>query len=134
MKARLLREAKSTVNTVAVQAINELRYRGWLRDEGSLLKGADLRFANLTGAYLAGANFEGTKLRGARLVGADLTDARFNEQTILPDSNWLGKDANGNSIFDKFWIPDTDMTRYTNPNHPDFWQPDTNSEQSSEES
>jgi len=26
--------------------------------------------------------------------------------------------------FDKYWTPETDMTRYTNPEHPDFWQPE----------
>ena len=43
---------------------------------------------------------------------------------MLPDAEYIGDDDDGNSIFDKYWTPDTDMTRYTNPEHPDFWEPD----------
>jgi len=31
------------------------------------------------------------------------------------------------------WTPDTDMTRYTDPNHPDFWQPDWVKDQDADE-
>jgi hypothetical protein len=30
----------------------------------------------------------------------------------------------GRPVYDKYWTSDTDMSRYTDPNHPDFWQPD----------
>jgi hypothetical protein len=54
------------------------------------------------------------------LRGADLTYAQFDENTILPDAEFVVD----NKSFDKHWTPQTDMTRYTNPDHPDFWQPE----------
>ena len=36
----------------------------------------------------------------------------------------MGRDAEGKAIYDKHWTPETDMTRYTNPDHPDFWEPE----------
>lgn len=42
LKARLLRDARSDVNDVAVQATHEIREHGWLEDEGGLLKGTNL--------------------------------------------------------------------------------------------
>jgi hypothetical protein len=59
---------------------------------------------------LIGADLRGTNFKAANLTGAILRNAQFSNKTILPD--------------DKKWTPETDMTRYTNPNHPDFWQPD----------
>ena len=163
LKARLVREAKSNVNTVAVQAINELRDKGWLSGEDSLLIDAKMWNANLTGADLSSANLKnihlgGAKLRNtklwmanlqdailagadlqnanllyvnlsgailmnANLIGVDLRFAHFDKKTILPDAKFKGKDDKGNQIYDKYWTPETDMTRYTDPNHPDFWQP-----------
>ena len=48
---------------------------------------------------------------------------------MLPDAQWLQdekgnfvEDENGAFIYDKYWTPETDMTRYTNPQHPDFWE------------
>lgn len=69
------------------------------------LQGADLRGANLEWANLAGADLE-----GAYLQAADLWNTRFDETTILP---------NGSK-----WTPDTDMARFTDADHPDFWRPD----------
>ncbi len=65
---------------------------------------------NLREARLGGANLEGAKLWGANLQGADLEDVKFNERTILPDKS--------------IWAPGTDMSRFTDPNHPDFWRSD----------
>ncbi len=89
----------------------------WLRDanlEGADLSVADLRGASLRGADLEGANLSVADLRGANLYrtnlqGAELTDAVFDDTTTLPD--------------DSNWTPDTDMTRFTDPEHPDFWDP-----------
>lgn len=66
------------------------------------LTDADLRSANLTDAYLGSADLTDADLRNAFLTGAN-----FTEETILPDG------AN--------WTPDTDMARFTDPEHPDFW-------------
>ncbi|MEL7433487.1 MAG: pentapeptide repeat-containing protein, partial [Chloroflexota bacterium] len=65
-----------------------------------------LENANLSNTLLWNVN-----LSNANLKNADLTDAIFDE-TILPDKT--------------VWTPDTDMTRFTNPEHPDFWSPEDN--------
>jgi uncharacterized protein YjbI with pentapeptide repeats len=83
-----------------------------------------LRDTNFARANLKGANLRGARMMNANLTGANLSGTRFDETTILPDAIWLRFDTDRNPIFDKYWTPETDMTRYTNPNHPDFWQPD----------
>jgi len=81
----------------------------------AILTKANLEFAYLgdavlVGANLTGANLVGASLEGGDLVGAVLVNAKFNEETYLPDETK--------------WTPETDMTRYTDPDHPDFWQPE----------
>jgi hypothetical protein len=85
------------------------------------LEGAGLFLANLQRAYLRKANLEGANLEGANLVGANLVganlieanlqrvvlyDATVSKDTILPDGTK--------------WTRGTDMTRFTDPRHPDF--------------
>jgi hypothetical protein len=98
--------------------------------DGAYLFGAHLEGAHLTGAHLEGAhlfraqlddaNLTGAQLDGANLCEANLQNAQFgiddfglkttfNEKTILPDYT--------------MWTPETDMTRFNDPNHPDFWKP-----------
>ena len=84
------------------------------------LRGANLCVANLFRASLYGADLRGANLSGAdlreailceaNLFGADLSEVRFSQKTILPDGTK--------------WMPDTDMARFTDPKHPDFWFPD----------
>ena len=66
------------------------------------------------GAKLYRVNFESTDLVETRLQGADMRNANMKHanlwNAILPDSTR--------------WTAETDMTRYTDPNHPNFWQPD----------
>jgi len=99
------------------------------------LKQADLLAADLYQAYLYRSNLEGANLIGANLKRADLREAKlrgaiidssteFDSLTALPDATRIGTGVNGEPIYDIFWTPDTDMFRYTDPNHPDFWQPD----------
>jgi uncharacterized protein YjbI with pentapeptide repeats len=83
-----------------------------------------LRDTNFAEAHLNSANLRGAAMMNANLTGANLSGTRFDETTILPDAIWLRFDTDRNPIFDKYWTPETDMTRYTNPNHLDFWQPD----------
>lgn len=223
LQENLLREARSLNNTVAVQAINELRNRNWLAGETGVLQGsnleranlesvdfadtnlseaelsytnlqdarltfanlnqaklyeanlysanlgyaelqeahlskanlqeadliganlksanmmqvdlrkADLEYANLQnvilahsnleGAYLEESNLEGAILVNAYLKGADLSGTVFSTATALPDAEYSNRDNKGNMLFDKYWTSETDMSRYTNPEHPDFWQP-----------
>jgi hypothetical protein len=79
------------------------------------LQGVLLAWANLKGAYLEEADLQGAILVGADLQKANLREANlqrteFNKGTTLPDGTK--------------WTPDTDMARFTDPEHPDFWRPD----------
>ncbi len=126
-KDRLTRELRSEINDVARRAAEELRGLGWLTD-GTLsgarlhsanLQGADLREANLQRADLYAANLQGADLRGAvlrkaylglaNLRGAYLSRAKFDEDTVLPDGTR--------------WTHDSDLVRFVDANHPDFWVP-----------
>ena len=84
LKRRLVREAGSHANDIAISAIDQLREEGWLTGDNGLLKGVDLSGANLENADLRGANLGWTNLkdadlRSAKLIGTDLrdTDLRF---------------------------------------------------------
>jgi uncharacterized protein YjbI with pentapeptide repeats len=85
------------------------------------LQQADFYNANLKSSYLGHANLEQADFEKANLQQAFLQDAylynarnlnsaRFDTTVILPDK--------------QYWTPNIDMTRYTDPNHPDFWQPE----------
>ena len=79
------------------------------------LKGADLQnsfvtLSNLQNTNLENTNLENVDFRWSYLRNADLTNATFNTETRLPDET--------------NWTTDTDMGRFTDPNHPDFWEPD----------
>lgn len=92
---------------------------------GAKLNTARLTHVNMRDTNLAEAELRGAVLRGARMIrtnlrGADLTYAEFDENTILPDAEFVLDSKR----FTNHWTPQTDMTRYTNPDHPDFWQPE----------
>lgn len=155
-KQRLIRQMGSKENGLALQAVEELRVMGALKD-GSLrgmnfeeadlhsaqmgrvdmrqakmdfskLQKAVLFFADLENADMSGVQMEGTvltfanlrstnlvaaDLRGALLMGADLTNAkldqaRFDENTQLPDQS--------------NWHKGVDMTRFTDQNHEEYWR------------
>ena len=79
------------------------------------LQGANLGFANLQGANLELADLKGANLRQANLEGASLESAKLkgielSRYTTLPDGTK--------------WTPDTNMARFTDPDHPDFWWPE----------
>lgn len=88
--------------------------------EGACLKHTNFREAmldetNMRNTYLFGAKLFETYLTDADLTGAemcyaDIDTAKFRESTILPDGNR--------------WAKDTDMERFTNPSHPQFWRSD----------
>jgi hypothetical protein len=84
------------------------------------LRHAKLTRANLHNVYFKSADLQSACLRGADLRGANLNDANLidahfddetllNIETILPDNT--------------YWEEGTDISRYTNPKHPYFWQP-----------
>lgn len=92
--------------------------------QGASLRKAHLRDANFAKALLEKADLRGALMINANLVGADLSNAYFNEHTILPDAEFVQFGEDGHALFDKYWTPATDMTRYTDPYHPNFWQPE----------
>lgn len=77
--------------------------------ENTGLKHADMQRAILSAAYLQGAN-----MSNANLHEVKFDDADFDEDTTLPDNTE--------------WQSHTDVTRFTNPHHPDFWRPDPKDE------
>ena len=72
--------------------------------QDSSLANADLAFSTIVGC-----NLRKTNLAGVNLKNAVLLDCQFDEGTILPDET--------------YWTPNANMKWYTDPEHPDFWQP-----------
>lgn len=82
------------------------------------LQDASLRDAQLQNANLNRADLKGARLIGAKLHGANLTDANleaaymsiaeYDHKTCLPDG--------------RFWTKDTQMDRFTDSSHPEFWR------------
>ena len=98
-KIELINKLRSPDNKRTLQAIEELRIRGWLTD-GTLhgialcniqLKGADLMQADLVGIDFHQASMEWSDLRNANLKSAKLTRAKLSganlSQTILDYAN-----------------------------------------------
>ena len=131
---------QSNLQGVNLQGANLTGVSFFLAD----LRGADLRDANLEGANFAGANLDAVNFAGANLRNALIqTDATksnfywmssvqantpqlpptvFSYETILPNAfNAVGHPQN--PVYNFRWTDETDMSRYTNPEHPDFWQP-----------
>ncbi len=94
--------------------------------QAAKLNGADVRGANLfeaklyrvgfRDAKLTDANLSGAHCEGAHFVNADLEGVNFegvfmDEFTVLPDG------CN--------WTADTDLKRFTDDSHPQFWRPTT---------
>jgi Pentapeptide repeats (8 copies) len=126
-------------NAILIQAnLTEANLRRALLQNAHLddahLHEADLRLANLSNAGLLRANLSmaklnhaalnGANLHNACLCGADLSEATFSVMTVLPDAKSAGYDAEGKPLFTKYWTPNTDIRRYTDENHADFWRPD----------
>lgn len=116
------------------------------------LKGASLDIANFDGAYLVGANLEGASLMladfgganlavatldGANLLNANLKNANLQRAELkgaslhranLEGAYLVEANLDGASLL-KATLPDgtqqtpeTDMSRFTDPEHLDFWQ------------
>lgn len=69
---------------------------------------ANLRGAQLDHADLTGAHLEGAHLDRANLSNAILINALLDELTTLPDG--------------MKWSAETDLARFTDPKHPNFWR------------
>ena len=70
---QLIRKFRNPDNKLVLQAIEELRARGWL-DDGSLRQ-SELRCVHLQGADLCAADLQGVNLRQANLQEANLSMA-----------------------------------------------------------
>jgi hypothetical protein len=97
-------------NVLALQCL------GFLNLEDSSLVvhdliGANMHDTNLIGAQLTYAHFGLANLTGVSLDGASLEETHFTGNTTLPDGTQ--------------WSPSSDLSRFTDPDHPDFWRPDT---------
>jgi uncharacterized protein YjbI with pentapeptide repeats len=77
LQEQLVRDASSTSNETAKNAIHQLRMRGWLEGQSSLLQGARLTGANLQDAKLSFANLQGAILFRANLPQVDLNSAQL---------------------------------------------------------
>jgi uncharacterized protein YjbI with pentapeptide repeats len=76
-KRRLILQMGSDNNTIAKEAVRQLRVQNWLTDN-TLVK-AELMTANLEGADLAQVNLRQSKLRSADLRKATLSKATLND-------------------------------------------------------
>ena len=77
LKRRLVREARSRSNDIAISAVEWLRAEGWLTGDDGLLQGTRLRNANLRGVDLTKANLQRVDLSWANLQRANLTKAKL---------------------------------------------------------
>ncbi|MGB1287168.1 MAG: pentapeptide repeat-containing protein [Aggregatilineales bacterium] len=84
-----------------------------------IFRGATFNAANLLDADLRGADLRGANLADANLRGVLLETTIFDETTILPDADFDSETG----AFTPNWQPDTDMSRFTDASHSDFWQP-----------
>jgi uncharacterized protein YjbI with pentapeptide repeats len=109
LEGAFLREAKLREASLFRASLQRAHLEGANLSEADL-RDADLRDADLRGAKLIWANLRGANLGEAELEGAYLGEAKCNDNTILPDGTK--------------WTPDTDMARFTDSDHPDFWQRD----------
>jgi hypothetical protein len=91
LKGNLIRQLRSPVRPVAMNALHELNVRGWLQD-GSLsganlyeakLEGAIFQNANLPDANLWYADLSNTDLRGCDLTGASLWYSNLSDADLL---------------------------------------------------
>ena len=94
LKRRLVREARSRSNDIAISAVEWLRDEGWLMGNDGLLQEADLSEANLKRAYLGGANLQEADLTGANLQEASLGTTHL-QGANLRKSNLQGVDLTG---------------------------------------
>jgi hypothetical protein len=82
LKEQLVRDAGSTSNEVAKNAIHQLRKQGWLEGENGLLKRENLSRANLEDANLEGASLADVNLTFANLKNADLKVADISNSDL----------------------------------------------------
>ncbi|MBN1668386.1 MAG: pentapeptide repeat-containing protein [Anaerolineales bacterium] len=97
----LINKLRSPDNKVVLQAVAELRVRGWLED--GTLKGIALCQARLAGADLVGANLNSVDLHQAQLEWADLSAIRLDQakltRTNLTGANFSQANLTGADLY-----------------------------------
>ncbi|HEX2619651.1 MAG TPA: pentapeptide repeat-containing protein [Phototrophicaceae bacterium] len=91
LKTQLVRDASSIVNDVAVNAVHQMKKRGWLDGDKGLLAGVDLSRANLQGVDLTKANLQKANLNNTNLSLADLRNVNL-QGANLRNVNLQGAD------------------------------------------
>jgi hypothetical protein len=97
----LIRKLRSPENRTALQAIEELRVRGWLEDgslKGILLCHVHLEGADLMKADLTKTDFHQARLENANLSMANLCDCKL-ARANLEGSNLSNADIQGADFF-----------------------------------
>mgnify|MGYP000185296155 CR=1 FL=1 len=79
-KDALVLQMGSPDNTFAIEAVRQLRNKGWL--EGVTLQKANLNYTNLSNANLYGANLNNASLIKARLHSANLSNANLSNASL----------------------------------------------------
>jgi uncharacterized protein YjbI with pentapeptide repeats len=144
-----VREASGQANETAKAAIDWMRAENWLGERNSLMAGENFTRANLAGANLWRANLQKTNfykaelsqaniyradlrnanlacsnLAGADLIAADLRGVNLQEANIK-GALWFHENQGGATLPDgSIWTPETDMRRFTDESHPEFWRSD----------
>jgi len=83
LKRRLVREAGSPSNDIALLAVGWLHDEGWLTGDRGVLQGANLSEANLQRAKLSTANLQEANLMMADLQEANLSEANLQEANLV---------------------------------------------------
>ncbi|MCA9914656.1 MAG: pentapeptide repeat-containing protein [Anaerolineae bacterium] len=149
LQDRLLREASGQANEAAKAAIDWMRSENWHAEPVSLMKGYNFTRARLDGAALwrgdlEGSNFYKAELSGANIYRADLRNANLAfanltradliaadlrganlQGAILKDVKWYHHKQDSAILPDgSKWTAETDLERFTNAEHPQFWRSD----------
>jgi hypothetical protein len=132
-KKTLIYDMGSRIREVAVHAAEILEKEKWLYENS--LQGKNFMNADLRGAKLIQADLRRTHLVRVNLESADLTSADLRA-SLLHGANlkyttletWAGGKTKFSSETllpnDSYWTPETDMRRFTDPTHPEFWRSD----------
>ena len=94
-KLELINKVRSSDNKTALQAIEEMRIRGWLTD--GTLRGIALIRAQLQGADLIEADLSFIDLQHAEMEYVDLSNANLNG-TVLTRANLIGANLNETNL------------------------------------
>ena len=97
LQEQLVRDAGSTSNEIAKNAVHQLQKRGWLEGDTGLLQGAHLGSANLQGVDLIGANLQEANLFLTNLQEANLYLANL-QRAILFITNLQGANLSSTNL------------------------------------